>query len=72
MCPAHSRGVKEARAAPAGNLGNPCAPLGLPPAPRRRLAAVAARSSALEGIGSRWPHYFPLNQPKEGFSEAAH
>lgn len=25
------------------------------------------RSLALEGIGSRWPHYFPLNQPKEGF-----
>lgn len=32
--------------------------------------AVPCRAVALEGIGSRWPHYFPLNQPKEGFSQA--
>lgn len=27
-------------------------------------------AEVLQGIGSHWPHYFSLNQPKEGFSQA--
>lgn len=46
-------------------LQPPCAPLGLPASLLPPSYAVG-----LEGIVSGWPHYFPLNQPKEGLSQA--
>lgn len=42
-----------------------CAPLGLPAS-----LLLPSYGAALEGIVSGWPHYFPLNQPKEGLSQA--
>lgn len=46
-------------------LQPPCAPLGLPAS-----LLLPSYAVALEGIVSGWPHYFPLNQPKEGLSQA--
>lgn len=46
-------------------LQPPCAPLGLPAS-----LLLPSYAVALERIVSGWPHYFPLNQPKEGLSQA--
>lgn len=46
-------------------LQPPCAPLGLPAS-----LLPPSYAAALEGFVSGWPHYFPLNQPKEGLSQA--
>lgn len=59
------KGLTERRDVCLAALQPPCAPLGL-----RASSRPPSYAAALEGIVSGWPHYFPLNQPKEGLSQA--